>query len=111
MGAREGNDVNRSHSFDDIWKEVFSKFSPDFLERMRREEIEKLKRVNILISGKSGVGKTTLINKIFGHTVGKVGRGRPVTDKITWYEPPGVPLRLCDTKGLELKDSSKSWMI
>ena len=48
------------------------------------------------------MGKTTLINAVFGAKVGKTGIGVPVTTGITWYEPPVLPLRLCDTRGLEL---------
>jgi len=58
--------------------------------------------VNILIAGRTGVGKSTLVNTVFGAEVAKVGLGRPVTEDITWFEPPAIPVRLCDTKGLEL---------
>lgn len=62
----------------------------------------KMGKVNILIAGRSGVGKSTLINTIFGREVARTGLGRPVTDSIAWYEPDGLPVRLCDTRGLEL---------
>jgi uncharacterized protein (DUF697 family)/GTP-binding protein EngB required for normal cell division len=71
------------------------------------EEKQKLGRVNILIAGKTGVGKSTLINAIFGENVATTGAGRPVTEEIKWYEPVGLPVRLCDTKGLELADFRK----
>ncbi len=67
------------------------------------EEMQaKMGKVNILIAGRSGVGKSTLINAIFGREVARTGLGRPVTDSIAWYEPEGLPVRLCDTRGLEL---------
>jgi uncharacterized protein (DUF697 family)/GTP-binding protein EngB required for normal cell division len=72
-----------------------------------REELSKIGRVNILIAGKTGVGKSTLVNAVFGKTVATTGAGRPVTDEIRWYEPVGLPVRLCDTKGLELADFNK----
>jgi uncharacterized protein (DUF697 family) len=59
--------------------------------------------VNILVAGKSGVGKSTLVNAVFGGNVAQTGLGRPVTHDITWYDPPGLPIRLCDTQGLELQ--------
>ncbi len=67
------------------------------------EELQaKMGKVNILIAGRSGVGKSTLINTIFGREVARTGLGRPVTDSIAWYEPDDLPVRLCDTRGLEL---------
>ena len=67
------------------------------------EELQaKMGKVNILIAGRSGVGKSTLINTIFGSEVAATGLGRPVTQDITWYEPDILPVRLCDTRGLEL---------
>ena len=92
-------------------KEVFSTiermadrlpFMRAFTEQAMAEE-RKLGRVNILVAGKSGVGKSTLVNAVFGGNVAETGVGRPVTQHITWYEPPGIPVRLCDSKGLELQ--------
>jgi uncharacterized protein (DUF697 family)/GTP-binding protein EngB required for normal cell division len=75
--------------------------------RTMDEELQKLGRVNILIAGKTGVGKSTLVNAIFGESVARTGMGRPVSDGIRWYEPKGLPVRLCDTQGLELEDFGK----
>ena len=66
------------------------------------ERQAEMGKVNILIAGRSGVGKSTLVNAIFGREVAKTGLGRPVTDSIAWYEPDDLPVRLCDTRGLEL---------
>ena len=66
------------------------------------ERQAEMGKVNILIAGRSGVGKSTLVNAIFGREVAKTGLGRPVTDSIVWYEPDDLPVRLCDTRGLEL---------
>ncbi|WP_106409098.1 YcjF family protein [Teichococcus deserti] len=77
----------------------------DFQQKAE-EERRRMGRVNILIAGKTGVGKSTLVNAVFGEQVALTGMGRPVTQDISWYEPPQLPLRLCDTKGLEMADFS-----
>ena len=41
-------------------------------------EGDKIK-TNILIAGKSGVGKSSLLNYIFGEEVAETGAGKPVT--------------------------------
>jgi uncharacterized protein (DUF697 family)/GTP-binding protein EngB required for normal cell division len=69
-----------------------------------KQATDDLGRVRILISGKSGVGKTTLINAMFGQEMGEVGSGRPVSQEVQWHEFDGNPLALCDTRGLELAD-------
>jgi uncharacterized protein (DUF697 family)/GTP-binding protein EngB required for normal cell division len=98
-------------STDGIWnmvQEAFGQmpFLKDLFEKVKQEQ-EKLGKVNILIAGKTGVGKSTLVNAVFGESVAKTGLGRPVTADIKWYEPQGLPVRLCDTQGLELKNFQK----
>ena len=39
-------------------------------------------KLNVLIVGKTGVGKSTLINAVFGDKVAKTGSGKPVTQEI-----------------------------
>lgn len=56
---------------------------------------------NIVLCGGSGVGKSTLLNAIFGRDLAETGIGKPVTAAAKWYEEPGFPVRLLDTRGLE----------
>lgn len=60
--------------------------------------------VNIIIAGKTGVGKSTLINAIFEGNLATTGSGKPVTSKIAEYRKEGIPIVLTDTKGLEIQD-------
>lgn len=36
-------------------------------------------RLNLIVAGRSGVGKSTLINAVFGEELVATGQGRPVT--------------------------------
>ncbi|WP_173577261.1 DUF697 domain-containing protein [Acetobacter fallax] len=64
----------------------------------------KHKKANILICGKTGVGKSTLINAVFRDKLAETGIGRPVTQKLSVISADGVPLNILDTQGLELED-------
>lgn len=63
---------------------------------------------NIVLAGGSGVGKSTLLNAIFGRDLAETGIGKPVTSAAKWYEEPGFPVRLLDTRGLERGDFSRT---
>lgn len=63
---------------------------------------------NIALSGGSGVGKSTLLNAIFGRDLADTGIGKPVTAAAKWYEEPRFPVRLLDTRGLERGDFSRT---
>lgn len=64
--------------------------------------------INVVILGKSGDGKTTLINAILGAEISETGAGFPVTQEIFSYKVPRSQLCLFDTKGFEVKDSQKT---
>lgn len=57
---------------------------------------------NIIIAGKTGVGKSTLINSVFNEKIADVGIGKPVTDHLKEYNKSDMPITLYDTVGLEL---------
>lgn len=59
-------------------------------------------RFNLAIFGKSGVGKSTLINAIFGAEVAETGIGRPVTQHDHLYVTESGSLGIFDTRGLEV---------
>lgn len=73
----------------------------DILEKTEAE-IEKMNPVNILIAGKTGVGKSTLINNVFRENLADTGIGKPVTKHLRRISKEGIPIALYDTRGLEL---------
>lgn len=65
---------------------------------------EKNGRINILIAGKTGVGKSTLINSIFRGNMAETGQGKPVTQNTREITKEGIPVSIFDTRGLEIKE-------
>ena len=62
--------------------------SEDILAMISRsmEEAERtIGRFNILIAGRTGVGKSTLINEVFQGKLAATGQGRPVTRETREY--------------------------
>eukprot|EP00743_Colponemidia_sp_Colp-15_P008701 GILK01009476.1.p1 GENE.GILK01009476.1~~GILK01009476.1.p1 ORF type:complete len:662 (+),score=66.69 GILK01009476.1:50-2035(+) len=75
-----------------------------------KEFVAGLKRPNILIIGGTGVGKSSLINKIFGNELSqkaKTSSAEPCTEQIEKYEVPDVPVILWDTKGFERNSTAE----
>jgi uncharacterized protein (DUF697 family)/GTP-binding protein EngB required for normal cell division len=65
--------------------------------------METMMNVNIMTVGKTGVGKSTLINNVFREKLAKTGVGNPVTKHLRKYSKENLPISIYDTKGLELK--------
>ncbi|MFE7065950.1 GTPase family protein [Microbacterium sp. NPDC057658] len=83
-------------------------FSEDDFRDQWKEQADEIGRFNLAIFGKTGVGKSTLINAIFGEEVAPTGVGEPVTmDEHLYIHRSGF-LGLLDTRGLEIgKDTDE----
>jgi len=75
--------------------------------KVLRESEDRMGHVNIIIAGKTGVGKSTLINAAFRFKKADTGMGMPVTQETQLIEEPGMPLRIYDSVGLELTEETK----
>ena len=66
------------------------------------EQINNLSILNIMVAGKTGVGKSTLINAVFKEHLADTGMGKPVTTYMRKITKKDVPLAIYDTRGFEL---------
>ena len=66
------------------------------------DRIKNLHKLNIIVAGKTGVGKSTLINEVFREKLAETGVGKPVTAHMRKLTKKGVPLAIYDTRGFEL---------
>lgn len=76
--------------------------------RIMSEAIEDAKqqigRINVIVAGKTGVGKSTLVNSIFQGNLAETGQGKPVTKSTREITKEGIPVSIFDTRGLETKE-------
>ena len=72
------------------------------IKKIIDEALEKIGQVNIIIAGKTGVGKSTLVNAVFKGNLAETGVGKPVTQTMKEYSKEGEPVHIFDTKGFEL---------
>ncbi len=87
-------------------------FSAEEFARKVREELasalQGLGCVNIAIFGRTGVGKSTLINAVFGSKVAKTGVGKPVTEGMDYYQHPNGILGIFDSQGFEMGEAGEA---
>jgi uncharacterized protein (DUF697 family) len=105
------SDIKRDDAWWEAIKNAGCRLPISLWEDKLRDIRDDIGRFNIVVAGRTGVGKTTLIGAIFGHEVGNTLMGRPRTRGRIWYpEDPGEAdiLRLCDTEGLEMERYSET---
>ena len=72
------------------------------------EKLKNLKKLNIIVVVKSGVGKSTLINSLFRDKIAETGLGRPITTEIRKIEKKDYPMAIYDTPGFELSEGQQA---
>ena len=94
-----------------IWNKVLNRKADrdvvNNLVKKTKEEVDRIEPINIIVAGKTGSGKSTLINAVFRENLAETGVGKPVTQHVEQITKEGVPLTLYDTKGLELSPETQ----
>ena len=56
------------------------------------ERSNNMNILNIIVAGKTGVGKSTLINAVFRDKLAQTGLGKPVTNHMRKITKKGLPI-------------------
>jgi uncharacterized protein (DUF697 family)/predicted GTPase len=81
-----------------------SSYFDDFTARYS-DQCRLLGRFNLAVFGKTGAGKSSLVNAMFGCTVAQTGIGKPVTLGTTYYQHPSGVFGMFDCVGFETGES------
>jgi uncharacterized protein (DUF697 family)/GTP-binding protein EngB required for normal cell division len=74
------------------------------IENEFESQKKSIQKPNLMVVGGTGVGKSSLINTVFGKDLARVGSGKPITRGLNRYEQPHIPLVIFDTEGYEITD-------
>ena len=89
-------------SADDTSRSDLDRFAvSDMFTRQLSEAMAALGCFNLAVFGKTGSGKSTLVNAVFGSQVAATGVGEPVTKGLQYHRHPGGLLGLYDSEGFE----------
>ncbi len=93
--------LNRSKGQWDLSRQLGEWASRFFSESLQEAEA-KMGHCNVMVIGKTGVGKSTLVNAVFKDELARTGVGSPVTRHIRKYSKQDCPITIYDTPGMEL---------
>ena len=98
---------------DNSMMHIFSIYTKDFYNTyMINDNLSKryAHTINVMVVGRPGVGKSTLINTILGQRRCKESGGRSVTNKLKLVKHSTMNISLYDTPGFEDKSGSEILM-
>lgn len=72
-----------------------------------RKFVDSIGKTNILILGQTGVGKSSLLNQIFGEKLAKVSNVKPETRGFHTFSSDKFPINIIDSEGYELENSAE----
>ena len=81
------------------------------LYHQSKREVEKMIPLRLLVVGKTGSGKSTLVNAFFREEVASTGVGFPVTVGIQKITKANLPLEIFDSQGLELSGTNQGQVV
>lgn len=87
-------------------KEMNVNLANELIEKTQ-QVIAEMEALNVIVVGKTGVGKSTLINSLFRDQLAETGIGQPITQHVKKISKEHIPLVLYDTKGWELSEQSQ----
>ena len=109
------NSKNNSSFIEQVSALIYTENAVDVYSNKIKQEISKIsknknefeiKYLTIMLVGKSGQGKSTLINGILKEDVAEEGMGKFKTIKTESYQSKNMPIfRLIDTRGIELNQN------
>ena len=97
------SNITKSKMFQDIYMNKIRSVKNSIMNV--KKKICEIKHLSIIIGGRSGVGKSTLINAMFNQNLAKTGIGQIQTKEVFAYTSQKINfLKLFDTRGIELNE-------
>eukprot|EP00833_Pecoramyces_ruminatium_P009020 jgi/Orpsp1_1/1183052/evm.model.c7180000083667.1 len=105
INNNSSKNINKSDEKVDSLHENEANSNNIIIENAIKNINERYGKVNILVAGKTGVGKSSLINAIFKEEITETGVGTPVTENIN--EITKNEVSIFDSKGIVLQNYEK----